>query len=243
VDALMIVVDEPEGATVTQIARELGLATPTVFHLVNTLVDEGLLLKFDRRYHLGPKLGVIADAFLRQNAPPPHLLGPLRRLAERTKETVYVTTWRYGDVMVLASIEGSHPLKAASPHTGYYGHAHARAAGKCLLAGIGEDALDAYVATHPLAPLTPKTITTEPELRLALEGVRERGYAVDDEEFSLGIACLAMPITFEKPTLTAFTVAGPAERLYANQAEYLARLSQAVTEAIDGVGPTAGEQR
>jgi DNA-binding IclR family transcriptional regulator len=239
--ALMVVVDEPDGATATQIARELGLATPTVFHLVNTLVDEGLLLKFDRRYHLGPKLGVIADAFLRQNAPPPHLLGSLRRLAEQTKETVYITTWRYGDVMVLASIEGSHPLKAASPHAGYYGHAHARAAGKCLLAGIGEAALDAYIATHPLTPLTAKTITTESELRLALDGVRERGYAVDDEEFSPGIACLAMPLTYEKPTLTAFSVAGPAERLYEHQPEYLASLSRAVTEATEGVAPTPDE--
>src|SRR5579872_2076204 len=80
--ALSCVVQQSDGATATEISRALELPTPTVFHLVNTLVDEGLLLKYDRRYQLGPQIGVIADAFLRQMTPPPHLLAPLRRRSE-----------------------------------------------------------------------------------------------------------------------------------------------------------------
>jgi IclR family transcriptional regulator, acetate operon repressor len=231
---LLHVVDQPAGATGTEIARALGLPTPTVFHLVNTLVDEGLLVKFDRRYQLGPKLGVIADAFMRQHSPPPYLLEPMRRMCEQIRETVYVTAWRHGDVVVLASIEGSQPLRAAGPHTGYCGLAHARASGKCLLAGVGEDALDAYLATHPLTALTPNTITSEAAFRRELEVVRERGYAVDDEEFHIGIVCLAMPLTHRGRTLAAFSIAAPADRLRAHEQQYLDALRGAATDALEG---------
>jgi IclR family acetate operon transcriptional repressor len=55
----------------------------TTYHLLNTLVSEGLLAKDSgRRYHLGPQIGVLADAFRRRLVPPEYLLVPLRELAQ-----------------------------------------------------------------------------------------------------------------------------------------------------------------
>lgn len=229
--ALLYIVEQPDGATATELSRELGLPAPTVFHLVNTLVDEGLLMKFDRRYQLGPKVGTIADAFLRRHAPPPYLLSPLRRLSELTSETVYVSVWRYGEVAVLGVIDGTHPLRAAGPYTGYYGSTHARAAGKCLLATLDDEALDAFLATHPLPALTEKTITTETALRAELNRIRELGWAIDDEEFNQRIACLAMPVVHDGRTVGAFSLAAFADRLHQSKDAYLEALRQAVAEA------------
>jgi DNA-binding IclR family transcriptional regulator len=229
--ALLYVVEKPDGATATEIAQTLDLATPTVFHLVNTLVDEGLLAKFERRYHLGPKLGVIADAFTRMHAAPPHLRAPLLKLIEQTNETAYLTAWRHGEVVVIESVEGEYPLKAAAPHTGYYGYAHSRASGKCLLAALDSDALEAYLAEHALDALTATTITDEADLREELRHVREQGYAIEVEEFSPGIACLATPLMQGSATVGAYSITAPAQRLVEHKDEYLECLRGAAAEA------------
>lgn len=229
---LFHVVEQPDGVTATEVARALDFPTPTAFHLLGTLVDAGLLMKVDRRYWLGAKVGILAEAFYRQHEPPPHLLAPLRMLAERTGETVYLSAWHHGDVSVLASIEGTHPLRSARPHTGYYQYTHARAAGKCLLAALDEQRLDAYFSTAVLAPLTPRTITDEPTLRAELAKVAERGYAIDDEEFYEQVACIAMPILYRGRALGAFSVSAFADRLRAAESEYVEVLHEAVRMAL-----------
>ncbi len=240
--ALFYVADRPDGATATEIARAADLPVPTVFHLVNTLVDDGMLMKFDRRYHLGPRLGILADAFLREHMIPPYLLGPLRRLSELTDETVYASVWRRGEVAVLGVIDGTHPLRAAGPHTGYQGSTHARASGKCLLASLDADALDTYLATHLLIALTEKTITTEAALRAEIERVKEQGWAIDDEEFNQQISCLAMPVVHDGYTVAALSVAAVTTRLNQANGDYLEALRESVANAgsaLEKSGPRA----
>lgn len=72
-----------------------ALPLPTAYHLLGTVVAEGLLAKESRRrYHLGSALGAIADAFVRRFRPPEYLIGLLHRLAGESGETAWVGTWR-----------------------------------------------------------------------------------------------------------------------------------------------------
>src|SRR5262245_13077785 len=100
-----------EGCTATQVALELGVPAPTAHHLLATLVDEGALVKYERRYHLGPRIGILAEAFLQENRAPVHLLARLERFVEETGETAYVSGWRRGEIVVLASLEGTMSVK------------------------------------------------------------------------------------------------------------------------------------
>jgi IclR family KDG regulon transcriptional repressor len=72
--------------------------------------------------------------------------------------------------------------------------AHATALGKCLLAGLSEDVLERRLAGIAMPQLTANTITDLQEFREHLSQVRVQGYAVDDEELSLGNLCVAIPI-------------------------------------------------
>ena len=65
-----------------------------------------------------------------------------------------------------------------------------------------------------LEHLTPRTVTTLPQLKKELERIRERGYAVDNEEAVDGLRCVAAPL-FDHTgrAVAAFSVAGPATRL------------------------------
>ena len=102
-------------------------------------------------------------------------------------------TWRHDRIVVLASVEGGNAVRVSGAHLGYVESAHARASGKLLLAFASEEVRAAYLALNPLVPVTPRTIVQPDEFELELERIRLRGYAVDEEEFREGVACVAAP--------------------------------------------------
>ena len=152
---LVLLGEQPEGRTAKEVADELGLPLPTAYHLLGTLVAEGLVAKDSRRrYRLGSALGPIADAYVRQFSPPEYLVGPLHRLAEESGETAYVGSWRHDRIVVLASVEGANAVRVSGAHLGYVESAHARASGKLLLAFATEEVRAEYLRLNPLVPVT-----------------------------------------------------------------------------------------
>src|SRR5690606_8701223 len=92
---LLLIARRAGGITASEAAKTLGVALPTAYHLLMTLVDEGLVARTaERRYVLGPRVAVLADGFLRDGDTPAYLTGPLRALAAETGETAYLTAWR-----------------------------------------------------------------------------------------------------------------------------------------------------
>jgi len=233
--ALLIVADESTGCSATYVAHELGTALPTAFHLLNTLVDEGLLTKERRRYFLGPAAGRIADGFMGPEAVTTSLLAPLRQLAETTLETAYLGVWRHGQVIVIGSIEGAQAVKVKGLGVGLAEDAHARASGKMLLSALKDAALDAYLATHPLRAVTKHTITDEQSLRNELGRTRRRGYSIDQEEIREGVTCLGVLIEDAENVYGTYTLSVPADRLKGNRDQYLVVLRAAASQAVRGL--------
>jgi IclR family acetate operon transcriptional repressor len=210
---LLFVAEGVDGQTAKECADALALPPATTHHLLTTLVAERLLAKdAKRRYHLGSKVGALADAFERQLLPPEHLLGPLRQLADTTGETAHLCAWRHGEPVALASVEGSHAVRVSAVHTGLEGGANARASGKLLLALAPEATRQAYLARHPLESFTPRTIVNHEELEHELAEIRARGYAIDDEEFTPGVACVAAPISTGETVIGTYSVSVPVGR-------------------------------
>jgi DNA-binding IclR family transcriptional regulator len=198
--------------TAKGLARGAGLPVPTAHHLLSTLVDEGLLAKDSRaRYLLGVKVAVLADALQRAVIAPEYLLEPLRRLALTTEETSYLATWRQGDIHVQASVEGTHPVRVSLP-LGPYTDAHARATGKLLLAMASDELRTAYLTTHPLRPLTPRTIVDPSRLAEEFESIRSNGFALDEEQFQPGVSCVAAPVVEEGVVVAAYSISVPSQR-------------------------------
>src|SRR5262245_50915601 len=83
VQVLRYVAEHEDGAAnLTQIATAMGTPLPTAYHLLATLVDEGMLVRDPKRgYRLGSTIGVLGDAFRREPAIPDGLLEPLRKLS------------------------------------------------------------------------------------------------------------------------------------------------------------------
>jgi IclR family acetate operon transcriptional repressor len=222
VSILVWLAGQPEARSAKQIATALGLPIATAYHLLDTLAQDGMLFKDERRlYHLGPSVGLMVDAFERQNSPPEYLLAPLRRLAEDVGETTYLSLADGLDVVVMASVEGSHAVRVRGLHVGFRGSLHARGSGKLILAYAGDERIEAYLA-GALAPRTPRTIVDPGALRRELAAIRTRGHAFDDEEFSEGVSGVSAPVLHGDVPVAAYTISTPTERFRARRAELIA---------------------
>jgi IclR family acetate operon transcriptional repressor len=229
---LLWLASRPHGATAKEAAFATTIALPTTYHLLNTLVDEGLLAKdSQRRYTLGRSCALLAQAYLRGSAVPESLVTALRRLADRTEETSYLADWGEHDIRVLASVEGSNIVRVAEVAAGPYEAPHARANGKVLLAYAWPEVRAAYLEQHPLDRRTEATICDRPELEAELEAIRERGYAIDREEFSEGVSCIAAPILENGSLVASLGVSVPSDRF--DRAE--TSLTEALLEVIAAI--------
>jgi len=118
---------------------------------------------------------------------------------------------------------------------------HACALGHAIAANLPPTGYARLLAAD-LAPLTGRTKTTKAALSRALAQVRKQGYAVEDQEATVGDAGIAAPIVNREGSVAgAIGVVGPAERLTAMPArEELARL---VTESARSISRDLGAGR
>ena len=109
--------------------------------------------------------------------------------------------------------------------------------GKAMLAFQPEDVIEQIVAKIRFVRYTPKTICSGDVLLKALECVRRRGYAIDDEEIELGVRCIGAPIFNEHHrALAAVSVSGPASRITVQSvpaiAEHLLRCCREISASL-----------
>jgi IclR family acetate operon transcriptional repressor len=115
---------------------------------------------------------------------------------------------------------------------------HSTGLGKCLLCRLPRSEVEAILKTHPLQPLTPRTIREPSAFYRELEKVRARGYAIDNEEDSQGARCIAAPILDPGGGVrAAISISGPATRVKpARDVE----IAKALTEACRQISTLLG---
>jgi IclR family acetate operon transcriptional repressor len=225
VSLLLLVASGATDGTGKALAGAAGLAVPTAHHLLRTLVTQGLLARdANARYLLGPKIGILADAFQHDLSVPEYLLGPLQQLAVTTGETTYLAGWRNGGIQIIAKVEGNLPVRVSLPTGGPYRDAHARAAGKVMLAYAPARLRERYLLTNPLRPLTPRTLIDTNQLEVELERVRGSGYAIDEEEFLTGVGCVAVPVLQGDMLVAAYGMSVPMQRFEQRREELIRAL-------------------
>ncbi len=141
--------------------------------------------------------------------------------------------------MYLATKESSQYLRPFS-RVGRRLPAYSTSLGKVLLASrLGEE-LDRHLP-DTLTALTPHTLTDRAALDADLASTRERGYAVDNEENSLGLRCFAVALPYAEPASDAISASIPIARLTEQrQAEVIQALRQAADRIARSAGPLHG---
>lgn len=229
---LLAVARSPAGLAAKEIAAELGLPRQVVYHLVHTLVQVQALAKNGSLYSLGLGVMPLVGAFSRHVSPQQHLLPLVKRISAETGETAYAAGWIGSEIMVLATASGSNPIQAAEVALGNCGFANARASGKLLLALASPQQRDAFLTDNPPVSKTPNSIIDRGALEREFERIRTQGYAVEIEEFTEGLCCLAVPVA-QSEGFFALGLSAPKSMFLAHQERYLA----AVRSVAGSVAP------
>lgn len=225
---LFAVAQSSDGLRAVEISDKLDLARQATYHLVHTLVTLGLLTRgADQRYLLGLKIGILAEAFPRHLAPPERLSPYLRAISYATGETCYASGWWEGEITNLAVVRGRNANQATEVPHGLTTDAHARASGKLLLAMADGPIRERYLTSHSLRRRTEATITDLDELLREFERIKADGYAIDNEEYTRGLCCIAMPID-DGSMPYAICMSAPADQFVQSRDFFLKTMRQAL---------------
>ncbi len=224
---------------VSDLAKRLDLGKSSVYRLLATLVRRGYVQKSLQtdRYQLTHRLFAVgspaADRFgLREVAT--HVM---QQLAAETGESVNLGVLDGTRVVNLHKVE-SHHLLRMHLEVGGGAPAHATALGKVLLAALEPPEVTRRLQGHRLERLTRRTIGDRRTLGEALARVLEQGFAIDDEECSLGLRCVAAPILDHRGSVVAaLSISGPSPRL---PDTVLSRMAESVRAAAREISQRLG---
>ena len=229
-DILETVSAHPDGLTISEISRALDLPKSSAHALLHNLLARHYLMngRRDRTYRLGPHLFQLGNTYVHGIDLVAEGQEIVRAVSRRCDETVHLATLEGRKVLYVAKEEGTSYIRMVSA-LGKRIPAHGTGVGKMLLSSLSEEELSTlYPPERPPETLTANTIARLPALRTELVRTRERGYALDDEESTVGLRCVAAPIyDAAGKTVAAMSISVPVSRWSSERQEELLALALA----------------
>ena len=209
-DIIELLATAKEGLGVTEIGQKIGLHKSTVYRLLTALSNRGYIEKDSKNstYKIGLKFIEISGLFLKKLELKTEALPFMRKLAEIIGQPVHLAILEGAEVVYIEKVELVNSIRMYS-QIGRRVPAYCSAIGKILLTGLDPEALREILETIKFEKFTPNTIGSKKELQRELELVKERGWAVDNEEHEPNIKCIAAPIIdYTGKIIAAVSVSG-----------------------------------
>ncbi len=218
------------GLSMSDVAERVGMSPATAYRILNTLEKRRLadLDPENQTWHVGSELFRIGSAFLNRSSLVERARPVMRSLMETTGETANIGIERDGEVLFLSQVETQANIRAFF-QPGTRAPLHASGIGKALLAHFDRVRVDKLIPQGRLEQFTMKTIFDKTKLFEELDQINRRGWALDDEERTHGMRCIASPvIDYLGEVIGGISVSGPSARM---PDEKLAEMGNAVREA------------
>ena len=218
----------PEGMTLSQLGRTLGVSKSTAYAILQTLLSAGFVADagsgMTRRYRLGMALARLGDVVVSQIALRDVAMPVLRDLTALTGLTSRVAVLDEPYAVVIGRVDAPRGTVRFAANLGKREHLHCSAVGKSMLAALPEETVREIVEAAGLPGKTAKTVTDEATLLSELAAVGDRGYAIDDEEDAEGVFCVGAAVLDHSPRCVgAISVTGLKLDLPAWRVEQLGR--------------------
>jgi len=200
-----------------------------------------------RRHTLGLRVWEAGQAYIRQHDLVVEAEKAMRAFVERVNETVQLARLDGNENVYVAKVDSTHLLRLQS-EVGARLMAHATGLGKVLLAELSAADLESRFARSGLPRMTPNTITDLEALRGELALTRARGFGIDNEEYTPGLFCLALPVRVAGGRVpAAISVAIPTSRAgidrLAEALCHLAETSLSISALVAGPADDAALNR
>lgn len=230
---LLLLLREQSRIRLLDASAYLGVAHSTAHRLLAMLAYHGFVRQEpgQRTYVAGPALvevglAVVRSMDLRSLARP-----MLQELADTFDETVHLSHLEGTLVRYLDAIESAKALRVAS-RTGTTLFATCTASGKAMLAQLTDHEVDELFPPDEDLPVsTERSITARAQLIAELAGVRERGYAINDQESEQGVVSVAAAVPQQPGVIAgALSVSAPISRIDETR---IAKIGTGLCEAAD----------
>lgn len=229
--------DVGHATSAVDLAMITGFNRQTVYRLLSQL-EELQLVQRDlskERYRLGARFGRLAVNGLATMAGNRRVHEILEALVAEVRETSNIGVFDGNEVVYIDRVECDWPLRVQL-QAGSRVPAYCTAIGKLLLAHRTPAQLEQYLASVPLAPLNGNTITDPETLRRALQVVRTQGFSINNQEDSIGLLAVAVPILGADGTVMAgLALHGPEARLTEERATILVPKLRSAAQNISDV--------
>jgi DNA-binding IclR family transcriptional regulator len=236
IDILNLLAEDARQVGVIELSKRLKTSQSTVYRILSTLSAEGYVAQdpHTEKYRLGLQGIILAGAALNQLEIRKQAISLLERLVADTGCNANLGILHRRHVMYIARIDGPKSARMYTP-IGRLAPAHATALGKAILAFLGPDETEPILRGGDLVACTPKTITDPSTLALELRRTRDRGYAIDEEEFLAGIRCIGVPVRGQSGASdAALSLSGSVFQIREEDAERLASLLQDAAHELSG---------
>lgn len=234
---------EDRGLTLSEIAARTSLPVSTVHRLLTTLQVAGYVRFASERgvWQIGVQAFIVGIAFVRSREITAIARPVLYQMMEASGETANLAIADQGEIVYMAQVESREMMRAmAKP--GSRVAMYCSALGKALLAEMPLAEVRKLIEWRGLPRLTANTITSADRLLDELASTRARGYAVDDEEHSVGLRCVAAAVFNEAgQPVAAVSLSAPKARVSNERFAVLGSIvnggAAEITAAFGGIPP------
>lgn len=235
--------DTAQGLTLTDLAGKLNAPKSSLFPIVHTLCEAGMLTldKATARYTIGFRAYEIGNVYVRRGGLSADIQKEMHHIVAQCGETCLFAQLEGGDVFYLFKVDSTEAVRTVvSP--GQRLPAYATGIGKALLSGKTKEEV---CALYPdgLKPLTEHTITNMDQLCYQMDEIARNGIAFECEESTPYIRCVAVPIRKDGAVYAAMSIAVPVFRYDPQKESLVIRLlreAQIKIEALLGAGQWNG---
>ena len=224
---------EHQAMTLTEVAKKVGLTRANARRILLTLQYlDYVKYKDGKLFSLTAKVLCLGYSFLSslsfKELAQPYIQALAMDINESCsmsvldgKDIVYVARFQTKRIMTISLSIGSRlPL-------------HATSMGRVLMSGLAQNDLEKVLDNLELEAYTPHTITNKQELGDRINLVKERGWALADQELEIGVRSIACPVKDKDgKTIAALNISGHASRVTKEEMieNYLPTLKRTVKE-------------
>lgn len=209
--------------SLAEICQRMNLHKSTAHRSLMVLERSALIERTqENRFRLGLKLYELGNRAVEQIDLRARVQPFFRRLAMQVGETVHLSVLQKTSVVYLDKVEPNRRVCMTSK-VGTSNPVYCTSMGKAMLAFQTSEVIEQIIARIRFVRYTRKTLCTREALLKALERVRRRGYAIDDEEIEVGVRCIGAPIFDDnRRAIAAVSVSGPSSRITAQSIPVIA---------------------
>ena len=237
--SLLKVVSEGGGRSLSELSEVSGLPAASAYRPLVTL-QKHRMVSFDedgQLWRIDVEAFRIGSAFLANTSMAEQARPVMTSLMSETGETANLGIIAGTEVVFLSQVETHEPIRAFFP-PGTHGSIHASGIGKALFAFRPEQSAEHLARSITLERFTGNSIVSVDDLMKMRSETLLRGYAIDDQERTMGMRCIAAPIfnSFGE-AVSAISVSGPTVRI---DSQHIAEYGKLVRIAADEITRNIG---